>query len=127
MLNIYEPDQRKGEEHLDGSISRKTISRSPSIHLACDKFKAVGCNASKRFFDCLDTNSTSEHAKLATGSGRSAQLARAGLRTTLARVTWCPRCPIVNAGGIRPGVSNFLTKYMPGELVVHVTGHDLKR
>ena len=32
----------------------------------------------------------------------------------------------VNAGGIRPGVSNMLSKYMPGELVVHVTGHDLK-
>lgn len=32
----------------------------------------------------------------------------------------------VNAGGIRPGCSNMLTKYMPGEYVVHVTGHELK-
>ena len=32
----------------------------------------------------------------------------------------------VNAGGIRPGVSNMLSKYMPGELVVHMTGHDLR-
>ena len=28
----------------------------------------------------------------------------------------------VNAGGIRPGVSNMLSKYMPGELVSHMTG-----
>ena len=32
----------------------------------------------------------------------------------------------VNAGGIRPGVSNFLSKYMPAELVCHMTGHDFR-
>ena len=32
----------------------------------------------------------------------------------------------VNAGGIRPGVSNMLSKYMPGELVSHMTGHDFR-
>ena len=32
----------------------------------------------------------------------------------------------VNAGGIRPGCSNLLAKYMPGDYVVHVTGHELK-
>ena len=31
-----------------------------------------------------------------------------------------------NAGGIRPGVSNMLSKYMPGELVAHMTGHDFR-
>ena len=32
----------------------------------------------------------------------------------------------INAGGIRPGCSNFLSKYMPAEFVAHVTGHDYK-
>ena len=32
----------------------------------------------------------------------------------------------VNAGGIRPGVSNMLSKYMPGELVSHMTGHTFR-
>ena len=31
----------------------------------------------------------------------------------------------VNAGGIRPGCSNLLSKYMPAEFVSHVTGHVL--
>ena len=31
----------------------------------------------------------------------------------------------VNAGGIRPGVSNLLCKFMPAEFVVHVTAHQL--
>jgi hypothetical protein len=31
----------------------------------------------------------------------------------------------VNAGGIRPGCSNMLSKYMPAEFVAHVTGHVL--
>ena len=35
--------------------------------MACDKFKAVGSDATKRFFDCLDTNSTSQHAKWLRG------------------------------------------------------------
>jgi hypothetical protein len=65
MLNVYEPDQRKGEEHLDGSSTRNYLSIA--IHLACDKFKAVGSDDSKRFFDCLDTNSTSEHSKWLRG------------------------------------------------------------
>ena len=65
MLNVYEPDQRKGEEHLDGSTTRNYLAIA--IHLACDKFKAVGSDATKRFFDCLDTNSTSEYAKWLRG------------------------------------------------------------
>ena len=65
MLNVYEPDQKKGEEHLDGSTTRNYLAIA--IHLACDKFKAVGSDATKRFFDCLDTNSTSEHAKWLRG------------------------------------------------------------
>ena len=65
MLHVYEPDQRKGEEHLDGSTTRNYLSIA--IHLACDKFKAVGSDATKRFFDCLDTNSTSQHAKWLRG------------------------------------------------------------
>mmetsp|Transcript_11867 Transcript_11867/g.25044 ORF Transcript_11867/g.25044 Transcript_11867/m.25044 type:complete len:409 (-) Transcript_11867:690-1916(-) len=32
----------------------------------------------------------------------------------------------VTAGGVRPGASNTLCKYMPAEMVVHVTGHELK-
>jgi hypothetical protein len=32
----------------------------------------------------------------------------------------------INAGGIRPGCSNFLSKFMPAEFVAHVTGHDYK-
>lgn len=32
----------------------------------------------------------------------------------------------VTAGGIQPGASNMLNKYMLGELAVHVTVHDLK-
>ena len=31
----------------------------------------------------------------------------------------------ITAGGIRPGASNFLARYMPGEFIVHVTGHEL--
>ena len=65
MLNVYEPDQKKGEEHLDGSTTRNYLAIA--IHLACDKFKAVGSDATKRFFDCLDTNSTLEHAKWLRG------------------------------------------------------------
>ena len=65
MLNVYEPDQRKGEEHLDGSTVRNYLGIA--VHLACDKFKAVGSDTTKRFFDCLDTNSTSEHAKWLRG------------------------------------------------------------
>ena len=65
MLYVYEPDQRKGEEHLDGSTTRNYLAIA--IHLACDQFKAVGSDATKRFFDCLDTNSTSEHAKWLRG------------------------------------------------------------
>ena len=65
LLHVYEPDQRKGKEHLDGSTTRNYLSIV--IHLACDKFKAVGLDASKRFFDCLDTNSTSEFAKWLRG------------------------------------------------------------
>lgn len=30
------------------------------------------------------------------------------------------------AGGIRPGVCNTLARYMPGELIVQITGHELK-
>ena len=65
MLYVYEPDQRMGEEHLDGSTTRNYLAIA--IHLACDQFKAVGSDATKRFFDCLDTNSTSEHAKWLRG------------------------------------------------------------
>ena len=32
----------------------------------------------------------------------------------------------VSAAGVRPGASNTLAKWMPGELIVHVTGHELK-
>ena len=75
MLNVYEPDQRKGEEHLDGSTTRNYLAIA--IHLACDKFKAVGSEATKRFFDCLDTNSTSEHAKWLRGVNEGEHRARA--------------------------------------------------
>ena len=54
MLHIYEPDARKAEERLDGSTARNYLAIA--IHLACDKFKAIGSNTTKRFFDCLDTN-----------------------------------------------------------------------
>ena len=65
MLNVYEPDPRKGDDHLDGSSTRNYLGIA--IHLAADKFKAVGTDATKRFFDCLDTNSTSESAKWLRG------------------------------------------------------------
>jgi len=32
MLNVYEPDQRKGEEHLNGSTTRNYLAIA--IHLA---------------------------------------------------------------------------------------------
>ena len=32
----------------------------------------------------------------------------------------------VSAAGVRPGASNTLAKWMPGELIAHVTGHELK-
>ena len=65
MLHIYEPDARKADERLDGSTARNYLAIA--IHLACDKFKAIGSDTTKRFFDCLDTNSTSEHAKWLRG------------------------------------------------------------
>lgn len=49
----------------DGSTVRNRIGTA--INLACDKFKATGSSDTKRFFDCLDTNSTSEHAKWLRG------------------------------------------------------------
>ena len=30
MLHVYEPDQRKGEEHLDGSTTRNYLAIAPS-------------------------------------------------------------------------------------------------
>ena len=65
MLNIYEPDSKRADERLDGSTVRNYLASA--IHLAADKFKAVGSDATKRFFDCLDTNSTSQHAKWLRG------------------------------------------------------------
>lgn len=65
LMHIYEPDARKADERLDGSTARNYLACL--IHLAADKFKAVGSDASKRFFDCLDTNSTSQHAKWLRG------------------------------------------------------------
>jgi hypothetical protein len=65
MLHLYEPDSKKGDERLDGSTVRNYLACL--IHLAADKFKAVGTDATKRFFDCLDTNSTSQHAKWLRG------------------------------------------------------------
>jgi hypothetical protein len=49
----------------DGSTVRNRIGTA--INLACDKFKATGSSDTKRFVDCLDTNSTSEHAKWLRG------------------------------------------------------------
>ena len=65
MLYVYDPDKKKGEGNLDGSTTRNYLSIA--IHLAMDKFKANGSAATKRFFDCLDTNSTSEHARWLRG------------------------------------------------------------
>ena len=65
LLYTYEPDARKADEFLDGSTSKNYLATL--VNLAADKFKSVGGDASKRFFDCLDTNSTSPYAKWLRG------------------------------------------------------------
>ena len=65
LLYTYEPDAKKADEFLDGSTSKNYLATL--VNLAADKFKAVGSDASKRFFDCLDTNSTSPSAKWLRG------------------------------------------------------------
>ena len=51
-----------------GSEAASANSRSTKeTHRNRTGVKAVGSDATKRFFDCLDTNSTSEHAKWLRG------------------------------------------------------------
>jgi hypothetical protein len=65
LLYTYDSIAKKEDEFLDGSTAKNYLSTS--INLAADKFKAVGSADSKRFFDCLDTNSTSASAKWLRG------------------------------------------------------------
>lgn len=65
LLYTYEPDAKKADEFLDGSTAKNYLGSL--INLAADKFKAVGTDATKRFFNCLDTASTSAEAKWLRG------------------------------------------------------------
>jgi len=52
-------------ERLSGGTPANYLSIA--INLAADKFKAVGSDATKRFFNCLDTSSTSDEIKWLRG------------------------------------------------------------
>lgn len=127
MLNVYEPDQKKGEEHLDGSTTRNYLAIA--IHAASDKFKAVGTDASKRFFDCLDTNSTSEHAKWLRGVKANIERAHceradaAGKKLDKSETPiYLPTMKMVNAALARAGTSEAATRRLGLQSAWHSGG-----
>ena len=74
VLYDYEADGKKADEYVEADGDKKRLDGSTAknylstlINLAADKFKANGSAASKQFFNCLDSNSTSEDAKWLRG------------------------------------------------------------
>ena len=71
MLHVWviEEGNKNAGKALDGGTPSHYLGTL--INLAADRFKAIGTDAAKLFFMCLDTSSTSEQAKWLRGLKRN--------------------------------------------------------